>query len=336
MKRRLLCLSLALLLLFSASALADGASSYGELRAYTGYTTLLGSSDDKIYNVTLAASRLNGYVLEAGATFSFNNVIGPRTEQWGYKVAENGRGARVRGGGAAQLATTVYQAVIQAGIGYFSELHFYGDKFQDNYAVDGNSAVLVDYANEQDMAFYNSVGTMTFYAEASDYGLSVTVVVGASAPEAPASTLVSSAYTVFSSGEDQQFNAMRAATAISGTTLSYGQEFSFNDIVGPRNAQTGYRVAVNGRGARVRGGGTAQTASTIYLAIRDLDCVRVTEKHTYGAKYNQSYVASSDDAILLDYGDDDFRFQYVGSGTSLTIVLYQSGNLLFCEVYEAR
>lgn len=180
MKRRLLCLSLALLLLFSASALADGASSYGGLRAYTGYTTLLGSSDDKIYNVTLAASRLNGYVLEAGATFSFNNVIGPRTEQWGYKVAENGRGARVRGGG------------------------------------------------------------------------------------------------------------------------------------------------------------TAQTASTIYLAIRDLDCVRVTEKHTYGAKYNQSYVASSDDAILLDYGDDDFRFQYVGSGTSLTIVLYQSGSLLFCEVYEAR
>ena len=64
--------------------------------------------------------------------------------------------------------------------------------------------------------------------------------------------------------------------------------------------------------------------------------MRVPEKHTYGAKYNRSYVASSDDAILLDYGDDDFRFQYVGSGTSLTIVLYQSGNLLFCEVYEAR
>lgn len=99
--------------------------------------------------------------------------------------------------------------------------------------------------------------------------------------------------------------------------------------------QTGYRVAVNGRGARVRGGGVAQTASTIYLAIRDLDCVRITEKHTYGQKYNQNYVASSDEAILLDYGDDDFRFQYVGQGASLSVVLYQTGNLLYCEIYEA-
>ena len=79
---------------------------------------------------------------------------------------------------------------------------FYGDKFADNYAVDGDSAVLVDYANEQDMAFFNSVGTMTFYTEASEYGLSVTVTVGGNgAPSTPSSALISSAYTIFSSGE---------------------------------------------------------------------------------------------------------------------------------------
>lgn len=335
MKKRLICLSLVLALLLGALP-ASAQSAYGGLRAYSGYTTLLGSSENKIYNVSLAASRLNGYVLELGETFSFNDVIGPRTAQWGYKLAENGRGVRVRGGGAAQLATTVYQAVRQAGIADFSELHFYGDKFADNYAVDGDSAVLVDYANEQDMAFFNSVGTMTFYTEASEYGLSVTVTVGGNgAPSTPSSALISSAYTIFSSDEDQQFNAMRAASAISGVRLAYGQEFSFNDLVGERSAQTGYRVAVNGRGARVRGGGVAQTASTIYLAIRDLDCVRITEKHTYGQKYNQNYVASSDEAILLDYGDDDFRFQYVGQGASLSVVLYQTGNLLYCEIYEA-
>lgn len=248
MKKRLICLSLVLALLLGALP-ASAQSAYGGLRAYSGYTTLLGSSENKIYNVSLAASRLNGYVLELGETFSFNDVIGPRTAQWGYKLAENGRGARVRGGGAAQLATTVYQAVRQAGIADFSELHFYGDKFADNYAVDGDSAVLVDYANEQDMAFFNSVGTMTFYTEASEYGLSVTVTVGGNgAPSTPSSALISSAYTIFSSGEDQQFNAMRAASAISGVRLAYGQEFSFNDLVGERSAQTGYRVAVNGRG----------------------------------------------------------------------------------------
>ena len=242
----------------------------------------------------------------------------------------------MRGGGAAQLATTVYQAVRQAGIADFSELHFYGDKFADNYAVDGDSAVLVDYANEQDMAFFNSVGTMTFYTEASEYGLSVTVTVGGNgAPSTPSSALISSAYTIFSSGEDQQFNAMRAASAISGVRLAYGQEFSFNDLVGERSAQTGLprgREWARGACARWWRGANGQHDLSGHP---DLDCVRITEKHTYGQKYNQNYVASSDEAILLDYGDDDFRFQYVGQGASLSVVLYQTGNLLYCEIYEA-
>ncbi len=66
---------------------------------------------------------------------------------------------------------------------------------------------------------------------------------------------------------------------------------------------------------KVVGGGVAQVASAIWLAIKDLDNVTVTEKHTYGSRYNQSYVDDPDDAILTDYAaGTDFRFRYDGDG----------------------
>ena len=276
--------------------------------------------------------------LELGETFSFNDVIGPRTAQWGYKLAEIGRGVRVRGGGAAQLATTVYQAVRQAGIADFSELHFYGDKFADNYAVDGDSAVLVDYANEQDMAFFNSVGTMTFYTEASEYGLFRNGDGGRKhgAPSTPSGALISSAYTIFSSGEDQQFNAMRAACRHFGRAAGLWAGIFVQRFGGRAQRADGLpRGREWARGARARRwrGANGQHDLSGHPGI--WPACASPKSIPMATNYNQSYVASSDEAILLDYGVDDFRFQYVGQGASLSVVLYQAGNLLYCEIYEA-
>jgi len=331
--KKLISMMLVLLMLAgSVSAFADGAAPQ-----VGGYTTLYGSSDAKIFNVELAASRLNGYVLEKGEVFSFNSIIGPRTQEYGYKLAENGRGVRVRGGGAAQLATTVYLALLEAGIKEFHELHFYGDKFADNYAANGDQAVLVDYASETDMVFYNYLGDMTFYADVINGWLSCTIVIGdAEGTVAPplSGALVGSATTAFTSEENQKANAVRAAAAISGTTLTYGQTFSFNGIVGPRTQEAGYKLAVNGRGARVRGGGSAQAASTLYLAVKNCPKIYMAEKHTYGENYNQAYVTFPEDAIMVDYSSEkDFRFTYYGGGT-LTIYMYEVAGILYCNVYE--
>ena len=128
-------------------------------------------------------------------------------------------------------------------------------------------------------------------------------------------------------------NIRLAAEAINGAFVPYGGSFSFNDTVGARTAERGYQSALNGRGAKVVGGGVAQVASVVWLAIEDLDDVSIVEKSTYGKRYNQDYVDSSADAILTDYNaGTDFAFRYVGDD-SITLYTYLDGDTLHCDVY---
>ena len=87
-------------------------------------------------------------------------------------------------------------------------------------------------------------------------------------------------------------------------------------------------------GAKVTGGGVAQVASALWLAIKDLDNIKITEKSTYGSRYNQRYVADPADAVLTDYASGrDFCFRYTGK-TRLTIYAYVEGGRLYCDVIE--
>ena len=131
-------------------------------------------------------------------------------------------------------------------------------------------------------------------------------------------------------------NVLLAAHAVNQFTLASGETFSFNAVVGPRTEQRGYVPALNGRGAEVVGGGVGQVASAVWLAIRGLPGVSIVEKSTYGQRYNQSYVDSSADAILIDYNAGvDFAFRYTGSG-SLTLYTWVEDATLYCEVYLSQ
>ena len=136
------------------------------------------------------------------------------------------------------------------------------------------------------------------------------------------------------SDPDVVHNVTLAADCLNDTMLISGDVFSFNDVVGPRTKKYGDRRAVNGRGAKVTGGGVAQVASALWLAIEDLDAIEILEKSTYGNRYNQRYVSDSADAILTDYASGrDFRFRYTGD-TRLTIYAYVDEGLLYCDVIE--
>lgn len=82
------------------------------------YSTNYASSDNnRASNVALAASKINGYVLNPGQRFSFNQVVGPRTSATGFKVAHVYEGDRVvdgMGGGICQVSSTLYNAVVLA------------------------------------------------------------------------------------------------------------------------------------------------------------------------------------------------------------------------------
>ncbi|MBK9033313.1 MAG: VanW family protein [Myxococcales bacterium] len=82
-------------------------------------TTFPVGDKDRNFNLKLAASKLNGYVLQPGVEFSFNGVVGDRTEKEGYKIAHViTAGEMVDGlaGGTCQISTTLFGASFFAGI----------------------------------------------------------------------------------------------------------------------------------------------------------------------------------------------------------------------------
>ena len=75
------------------------------------------SSADRAFNIKLACEKINGYVLAPGEEFSYNNVVGPRTVERGFRIANVYVGNTVQpgiGGGICQVSSTMYNAVVFA------------------------------------------------------------------------------------------------------------------------------------------------------------------------------------------------------------------------------
>jgi vancomycin resistance protein YoaR len=86
-------------------------------------TSLKGASDGVLHNVLAAVEELQGITLAPGSRFSFDEMLGQVSEATGYDmIAIDGAalsspsGAAVRGGGLAQVATTVFRAAFWAGL----------------------------------------------------------------------------------------------------------------------------------------------------------------------------------------------------------------------------
>ena len=344
MRRRLTSLLLILCLLAAPAAYAASAGDTVSAR-----TPISGESEAQRLNIQTAASAINGTRVAYGESFSFNDIVGPRTTARGYLSARNGRGVEVTGGGVAQVATTLYLALLDIpGSVRFDEVSTYGRRFTERYVSDGSLAVITDYSAGTDFRFTNFAADMLIQLWLNESYLYCSVTLGgdaasqggwfdgwsgpAAAPSAPGGQRVASARVPLSSDAGARANAERAAGSVNDTTLASGDTFSFNRVVGPRSEAFGYVDGVNGRGAVVTGGGVAQVASALWLAIRDVGDFAILEKSTYGKKYNQDYVESAADAILTDYAAGiDFSFRYTGPG-SVTLYTYIQDGALVCDI----
>jgi len=73
--------------------------------------------EERTENIKLAAGKLDGFILAPGEIFSFNEVVGERTGEKGYKEAPmfvNNRTVLGIGGGVCQLSSTLYNVVLLA------------------------------------------------------------------------------------------------------------------------------------------------------------------------------------------------------------------------------
>lgn len=74
---------------------------------------------DRTFNLRMASSKLDGHVILPGETFDFNEVVGPRSEAYGYRVATviaQGELVDGIGGGTCQVSGTLHGAAFFAGL----------------------------------------------------------------------------------------------------------------------------------------------------------------------------------------------------------------------------
>lgn len=118
------------------------------------------SEEDRTKNIRVSLGRVNGQVLKPGSIFSFNKVAGPRTEKNGYFPALEltyGNFVTGIGGGVCQSSTTIYQAVLKAGLKITSRrIH----SQPVNYADPGLDATVYLFGGyEIDFKFQNSTSS---------------------------------------------------------------------------------------------------------------------------------------------------------------------------------
>ncbi len=107
------------LILGAAAALRPRVAPRGVvIAAYA--TSLRGRTPDQVANMRRAAAALDGVTLAPGRTFSMERSLGPVTAAAGYLPAlaiRDGEPAEEDGGGVCQVASTVYNAALRAGLG---------------------------------------------------------------------------------------------------------------------------------------------------------------------------------------------------------------------------
>lgn len=83
------------------------------------YVTVFSRKKNRTINVKLAAQALDGILLVPGADFSYNELVGERSEARGYReapVIEQGQMVEGLGGGACQVSSTVHAAALFGGL----------------------------------------------------------------------------------------------------------------------------------------------------------------------------------------------------------------------------
>lgn len=106
------------------------------------YTTYFANAGNRGHNINLASSRLNDTIIMPGDTFSYLKVAGPYGSSNGYLPAPVYLNSEVKtenGGGVCQLASTLYNATLRAGLETVSRR---GHTFAPNYVPRGLDATV--------------------------------------------------------------------------------------------------------------------------------------------------------------------------------------------------
>ena len=136
---------------------AEAKASFKRLGTYTTTTT---SNKARNENIRIASEAINGMIIQPGEEFSFNLTTGNRTADKGYQAAGayvNGVLVEEPGGGVCQVSSTLYNAVVFAGL-KTTERHAHS--YEPSYVTPGEDAMVsYDGHSGPDMKFVNNSKT---------------------------------------------------------------------------------------------------------------------------------------------------------------------------------
>ncbi len=117
------------------------------------YTTYYAKEDrDRCKNIAIAAALIDGVAIQPYGEFSFNQTVGRRTAEAGFKQAKiivNGEYVLGVGGGVCQVSTTLYNAALKAGL---SVTEYHPHSLRVAYVSPSRDAMV---SSDSDLCFYN-------------------------------------------------------------------------------------------------------------------------------------------------------------------------------------
>lgn len=131
-----------------------------EERIGHGESFFKGSIASRIHNLTLTAARIHGVIIPPGGEFSFNDTVGEISAATGYQTAyviQNGRTVLGDGGGVCQDSTTLFRAVLNAGLPITERwAHSYRVGYYEQNTKPGFDATV--FSPSKDFRFINDTG----------------------------------------------------------------------------------------------------------------------------------------------------------------------------------
>lgn len=139
-------------------------------------TTIKSRASNRLNNIQITCSKLNGTTVESGKSFSFCQTVGKATEEKGYKKADvivDKQVTQALGGGNCQVSSTLYNAILKVSDFKVTERHPHGKKI--NYVPEGKDAA-VSYGSK-DLKFVNNTSnTIKIYASTDNKKVSIKIV----------------------------------------------------------------------------------------------------------------------------------------------------------------
>lgn len=130
-----------------------------------------GSNTNRDKNLQLSCEAINGYVIKVGESFDFDDILGPRTTNRGYRNAPiySGSTTSTIGGGINQTASVLYYCALQAGL-TINERHAH--RYAVTYTPLGTDAAIT-YGSESLVFTNNTSAPIRIMATAQGSAVSI-------------------------------------------------------------------------------------------------------------------------------------------------------------------